>query len=187
MESLDSILSSLQNKHTNDSKDQSLDSKTDLAKHPKSEKPYESEQAKLDALCQDFSSASLPNQAIASQFKSGSSSGLKSGSNSLDRLLDDLRNDSAASDPNLTKDSTAESPEILQTASSVTAPDSLRIQKDLQKVADRQKHQSQQEITKQATAWLKKLDPLSGEGLWFEEFAKNYPSKLEAAIALLSS
>jgi hypothetical protein len=36
-----------------------------------------------------------------------------------------------------------------------------------------------------AKEWLGKLDPFSPEGLWFERFAENYPSKLEAAIEYL--
>ena len=39
----------------------------------------------------------------------------------------------------------------------------------------------------QAKEWLAKVDPLSSEGLWFERFAENYPSKLEAAIEYLRS
>jgi hypothetical protein len=36
-----------------------------------------------------------------------------------------------------------------------------------------------------AKDWLKQLDPLSTEGLWFERFAEGYPTKLEAAINYL--
>jgi hypothetical protein len=36
-----------------------------------------------------------------------------------------------------------------------------------------------------AKAWLKQLDPLSTEGLWFERFAEGYPTKLAAAINYL--
>lgn len=36
-----------------------------------------------------------------------------------------------------------------------------------------------------AKDWLKQLDPLSTEGLWFEQFAEGYPTKLEAAINYL--
>lgn len=36
-----------------------------------------------------------------------------------------------------------------------------------------------------AKTWLKQLDPLSTEGLWFERFAEGYPTKLEAAINYL--
>jgi hypothetical protein len=39
----------------------------------------------------------------------------------------------------------------------------------------------------EAEAWLKKLDPFSSEGLWFERFAETYPSKLEAAMEYLQT
>jgi hypothetical protein len=42
-----------------------------------------------------------------------------------------------------------------------------------------------QGLAKQAEKWLKQLDPHSQEGLWFEEFAYKYSSKLEAAIDYL--
>ncbi len=47
--------------------------------------------------------------------------------------------------------------------------------------------QQKEAFTKQAEEWLKKLDTLSEEGLWFEEFAYKYPSKLEAAIDYLQA
>lgn len=40
-------------------------------------------------------------------------------------------------------------------------------------------------IAQQAKDWLAKLDPLSTEGLWFEQFSHKYSSKLEAAIDYL--
>lgn len=45
--------------------------------------------------------------------------------------------------------------------------------------------QQHKELGKQAIAWLRNLDSLSSEGIWFENFAKKYPSKLEAAIDYL--
>ncbi len=36
-----------------------------------------------------------------------------------------------------------------------------------------------------AKEWLKQLDPLSTEGLWFERFAEGYPTKIEAAVNYL--
>lgn len=48
-------------------------------------------------------------------------------------------------------------------------------------------NQQKKALKKQAEEWLKKLDPLSEEGLWFEEFAYKYPSKLEAAIDYLQA
>ncbi len=49
------------------------------------------------------------------------------------------------------------------------------------------KQQQRDALAKQAQMWLKKLDPLSEEGLWFEEFAYTYSSKIEAAIDYLEA
>ena len=67
---------------------------------------------------------------------------------------------------------------------------------ELQRQQQFQEEQRKQEQIKQqefeglkikAIAWLKKLDPLSSEGIWFENFAKRYSSKLAAAIDYLQS
>lgn len=67
---------------------------------------------------------------------------------------------------------------------------------ELQRQQQFQEEQRKQEQIKQqefeavkikAIAWLKKLDPLSTEGIWFENFAKKYSSKLAAAIDYLQS
>ncbi|NJM48971.1 MAG: hypothetical protein HC860_24735 [Alkalinema sp. RU_4_3] len=42
-------------------------------------------------------------------------------------------------------------------------------------------------LQQRAKAWLAQLDPNTAEGRWFEEFACNYSSKLEAAIAYLEA
>lgn len=49
------------------------------------------------------------------------------------------------------------------------------------------KQQQRQALIKEAEAWLKKLNPRSAEGLWFEEFSYSYSSKLEAAIDYLQA
>jgi hypothetical protein len=103
--------------------------------------------------------------------------------NSLDSLLNDLRSNSQSSSQNYVPDYQS-SQVIPEVTSKQTSP---AIDRDIQQIASQQKAKDQEEITKTATEWLKKLDPLGGEGLWFEEFAKNYPSRLEAAIALLQS
>lgn len=188
MESLDSILAGLQNKYTSEVPAPEPKANAEAASQsnnsPTKNSPN-SEQAALDALCRDSSNQNLANQAIPPSSTSSSSS------DSLNRLLDDLRNGSSISSSTSTNASSDEFVQILQAPPPISVPVNISIKKDLQKdlqqVSDRQKHQSQQAIAKQATSWLKQLDPLSGEGLWFEEFAKNYPSKLEAAIALLSS
>lgn len=55
----------------------------------------------------------------------------------------------------------------------------------------RQQAQAQQArraaLTRTAQDWLKNLDPLSTEGLWFNQFAEQYSSKLEAAIDYLAA
>jgi hypothetical protein len=52
---------------------------------------------------------------------------------------------------------------------------------------EQKKQQQRQLLTKQAEEWLKNLDLRSAEGLWFEEFAYTYASKLEAAIDYLQA
>jgi hypothetical protein len=52
---------------------------------------------------------------------------------------------------------------------------------------EQKKREQKRMLAKQAEEWLKKLDPRSSEGLWFEEFAYAYPSKLEAAIDYLQA
>ncbi|MCV3214895.1 hypothetical protein OGM63_15460 [Plectonema radiosum NIES-515] len=49
------------------------------------------------------------------------------------------------------------------------------------------KAQKLEGLKNQAEDWLKKLDPFSAEGLWFERFAEGYSSKLEAAIEYLQT
>lgn len=37
-----------------------------------------------------------------------------------------------------------------------------------------------------AQAWLDKLDPLSDDGFWFEQFAESYESRIQAALDFLN-
>lgn len=48
-----------------------------------------------------------------------------------------------------------------------------------------EQQQKKANLEKTARQWLKNLDPLSSEGLWFTDFARNFSSPLEAAIAYL--
>lgn len=64
----------------------------------------------------------------------------------------------------------------------------LKRQQQFQEEQRQQKQIKQQEFEAlkiKAIAWLKKLDPLSTEGIWFENFSVKYPSKLAAAIDYL--
>lgn len=70
------------------------------------------------------------------------------------------------------------------------ATEELIKQQELEQEKNRQaqiKAQQRENLKKQAQAWIDKLDPLSSEGLWFESFAKAYPSKLAAAIEYLQN
>ena len=51
---------------------------------------------------------------------------------------------------------------------------------------EQRKQQQQKLLTRQAKKWLENLDEYSDEGLWFESFSHNYPSRLEAAIEYLA-
>jgi len=53
--------------------------------------------------------------------------------------------------------------------------------------AEQRRKREREALTQQATEWLKNLNLRSEEGLWFEEFAYSYPSKLEAAIDYLQA
>ncbi|MFN9173921.1 MAG: salt stress protein, Slr1339 family [Synechocystis sp.] len=53
-------------------------------------------------------------------------------------------------------------------------------------VAQQKKH-NQEIIRQKAQRWLDELDQLSGEGIWFADFAKHYPSPLAAAMDLLAN
>jgi hypothetical protein len=57
-----------------------------------------------------------------------------------------------------------------------------------EKIREEQKRKRKREaLNQEATEWLKKLNPRSEEGLWFEEFSYSYPSKLDAAIDYLTA
>jgi hypothetical protein len=86
----------------------------------------------------------------------------------LDHLLDDLKGEFKEID----------------TAAQIKEQEA-RLREHRQREWERQ--QRRKAIAQKAAAWLKDLDPYSDEGLWFEEFAYNYPSKQEAAIDYLEA
>jgi hypothetical protein len=111
----------------------------------------------------------LPNPNFKTpQNKSGSSTSKKSASNSIDRLLTEVQADFQEKDV----------AEELQQKQKI---EEKRIREEQLKI------QQAEVFKKQAEDWLNNLDPLSSEGLWFERFAEQYPSKLEAAIEYLAS
>ena len=52
---------------------------------------------------------------------------------------------------------------------------------------EQQRQRQKKALRTQAQKWLKKLNPHSDEGIWFEEFAYSYPSRLEAAMDYLQA
>jgi len=56
-----------------------------------------------------------------------------------------------------------------------------------QLAAQRQAEARRKRRERQAQQWLKELDPLTTEGIWFTDFARNYSSLLEAAIDYLEA
>ncbi|AFZ37711.1 hypothetical protein Sta7437_4238 [Stanieria cyanosphaera PCC 7437] len=54
-------------------------------------------------------------------------------------------------------------------------------------IQEQQKQLQHKQLVQQAEQWLKNLDPNSDEGMWFNELAESYPSRLEAAISYLST
>jgi hypothetical protein len=66
----------------------------------------------------------------------------------------------------------------------------LERQRQAQQKARRLEQLQQQrraELAETAAQWLRSLNPKSSEGQWFEEFACNYESRLEAAIDYLEA
>ncbi|MEA5514624.1 salt stress protein, Slr1339 family [Nodularia sp. UHCC 0506] len=127
---------------------------------------------------------------------------------SLDKLLDQIKAEydqakPAASQPqkNATKSVTPKPPKSLSLVDSLLAEvgadfaaqdkaEELKKQQELEQEKIRQaqiKAQQIEALKVTAEAWLKKLDPFSSEGLWFEKFAESYPSKLEAAMEYLKA
>ncbi|VEP13282.1 conserved hypothetical protein [Hyella patelloides LEGE 07179] len=54
-------------------------------------------------------------------------------------------------------------------------------------VQEQQKQLKHKQLIRQAEKWLANLDPTSDEGMWFNQLAESYPSKLDAAISYLST
>lgn len=59
--------------------------------------------------------------------------------------------------------------------------------REKQRRLEQLRQQRRAALAKQAEAWLRRLNPRSEEGLWFDEFACGYESRLEAAIDYLEA
>lgn len=60
-------------------------------------------------------------------------------------------------------------------------------QREQEKLQEQRQQRQQEALKQKAQEWLKKLDPKSEEGKWFEEFAYSHTSRLEAAMDYLAA
>lgn len=63
----------------------------------------------------------------------------------------------------------------------------LEQRQEEQRLDAKRQQRKREALRQKAREWLKNLDPHSEEGLWFEEFAYAYDSKLDAAMDYLSA
>ncbi len=136
---------------------------SDKPEQPKKQQPIPKKEAALDSLLSEVEAAEPINKQ-SSQFNQPPAKNAAS----INSLLSDVKADYEAQD---------------------RAEEQLRLE-EFKAEKQRQQQLKQQNLEKlqqNAIAWLKQLDPLSSEGLWFEKFAENYSSKLEAAIAYLQT
>lgn len=65
----------------------------------------------------------------------------------------------------------------------------LKLKRNQQEIVsqEQQKQLQHKKLIQQAEKWLANLNPLSEEGMWFNQLAESYPSQLEAAIDYLST
>lgn len=129
---------------------------------PSGNKLFKTE-ASLDSLLSEVETAESINQQPSTKLNQQSKN-----TASLNNILSDIKNDYEAQ----------------ERAEQQIKESQLKAQEQRQQ----QLHQQEAEKLRQsAIAWLKQLDPLSTEGLWFDSFAEKYDSKLEAAIAYLQT
>ena len=111
---------------------------------------------------------------------------------SIDKLLAAL---DAIDNPKVNRDRPQTSPTVSAKSNDIDALLN-RVKKDFEQKElveiqtekvklQQQQQQKKASLERTARQWLKILDPLSGEGLWFTDFARNFSSPLEAAIAYL--
>lgn len=108
-------------------------------------------------------------------------------SSDLDRLLAEVQadfNNPPTAPKSLKNDSPAIDNVLSQVKADYEQQDRAQSQLKQQQLQAEQLKQIETLKTR-AKEWLKQLDPLSTEGLWFERFAESYPTKIEAAINYL--
>lgn len=137
---------------------------SDQPEKPKKQQPLPKKEASLDSILSEFGAAESINKQVSPQFNQPTSKNAAS----LNSILNDIKADYEAQEK---------------------AEQQLRLEQLKAEEREQQqlKQQKLEKLQQSAIAWLKQLDPLSSEGLWFENFAEKYSSKLEAAIAYLQT
>ena len=121
----------------------------------------------------------------------------------LDSLLEevkaDLENPKSYSPPPLSSTSPQkvsflqDNPLLQDLKTEYRQKEQLEQQRQQQEILEQQRlekerqQRKRQVLRQQAQDWLKKLNPRSEEGRWFEEFSCSYKDKLEAAIDYLEA
>lgn len=170
MDSIDKLLASIKaeyNKSDTEQPKQSLPKKASEGffqdeVYPSTPQNFKSE-ASLDSLLSEVEAETSTNQQPSTKLNQP----LKN-TDTLNNILSDIKKDYEAQE--------RASEEIRQSQ--------LKAEQERQQQL---KQQAAQKLQLQAIAWLKELDSLSSEGLWFDSFAKKYDSKLAAAIAYLQT
>lgn len=137
---------------------------SDQPEKPKKQQPLPKKEASLDSILSECGAAEPINKQVTPQFNQPTSKNAAS----LNSILNDLKADYEAQE---------------------RSEQQLRLEQLKAEEREQQqlKQQKLEKLQQRAIAWLKQLDPLSSEGLWFENFAEKYSSKLEAAIAYLQT
>ncbi|MEM9214591.1 MAG: hypothetical protein AAGD25_09615 [Cyanobacteria bacterium P01_F01_bin.150] len=143
------------------------------------------ESSDYSSVTEPSSSASIPSSTLPVSFTSASSRPINK-TGATDSVLNQVKQQYAAEE--------AERERQRQEALEADR----RLQRQLEEQARQQQlaaerrqrqleEQRKAELLKKAEIWLKGLDPNSDEGFWFESFAVNYPSKLDAALDYLDA
>ena len=168
MDSIDELLAKLK-----------ADAQNRQPKQPDSKRAQPAEKG-IDSLLQEIEqnpsiASPLPNEARLTQ----NATPQEPQPNSSDSLLEQVRSQYEQQDQQAAERQ-AEAEQQAQRARAQQA-------KEKQQRLEQLRTQRRAELTEQAATWLKNLNPKSNEGRWFEEFACNYSSRLEAAIDYLEA
>lgn len=126
-----------------------------------------------------------------------------SNSNKIDDLLKQLKSDIKSNTPPITnrneefKSNKSKSNHDLDSIKAEyqkkqnwqKSQERLNLKRNQQEIVsqEQQKQLQRKQLSQKAKTWLANLDPISEEGMWFNQLAESYPSQLDAAIDYLST